>query len=263
MAITNLQQARQMYALGQRVAKTMDGSRPGYRGPGGYQGGATNQGGAGNPGSGNGNGNKGSDRPETTRHNPHTDTGTSKTTTVTGDEMRSANRDFIQTLNTNNAIRAAQTGEKFSPYEGGSMFAPTTPKGFNWKSALFNIGLTALNPALAAKYNKAKSLYNAAKYGSKLAKDFNLTDTDIVESITSNFTDNLSNFGKGTSKGTTSTNNTTTNNDGKGGGDGIASLENQAGNYDEYILLLQKLQSGNISDGERNRFNVLKNMLGI
>jgi hypothetical protein len=38
MAITRLQQARQMYALGQRVAKTMDGSRPGYRGPGGYQG---------------------------------------------------------------------------------------------------------------------------------------------------------------------------------------------------------------------------------
>jgi hypothetical protein len=32
VAITNLQQARQMYALGQRVAKTLDGSRPGYRG---------------------------------------------------------------------------------------------------------------------------------------------------------------------------------------------------------------------------------------
>ena len=32
MSITRLQQARQMYALGQRVAKTMDGSRPGYRG---------------------------------------------------------------------------------------------------------------------------------------------------------------------------------------------------------------------------------------
>jgi hypothetical protein len=32
MAITNLQQARQMYALGQLVSKTMDGSRPGYRG---------------------------------------------------------------------------------------------------------------------------------------------------------------------------------------------------------------------------------------
>jgi len=32
MSITRLQQARQMYALGQRAAKTLDGSRPGYRG---------------------------------------------------------------------------------------------------------------------------------------------------------------------------------------------------------------------------------------
>ena len=32
MAITRLQQARQMYAMGQRVAKTMAGSRPGYKG---------------------------------------------------------------------------------------------------------------------------------------------------------------------------------------------------------------------------------------
>jgi len=53
MSITRLQQARQMYALGQLVSKTMDGSRPGYRGDGGYQGGATNQGGVGNNASGN------------------------------------------------------------------------------------------------------------------------------------------------------------------------------------------------------------------
>ena len=33
MSITRLQQARQMYATGQRVAKTLDGSRPGYGGP--------------------------------------------------------------------------------------------------------------------------------------------------------------------------------------------------------------------------------------
>jgi len=46
MSITRLQQARQMYAMGQRVAKTMDGSRPGYGGGAtmgasdkGYQGG--------------------------------------------------------------------------------------------------------------------------------------------------------------------------------------------------------------------------------
>ena len=32
MSITRLQQARQMYALGQLVSKTLDGSRPGNRG---------------------------------------------------------------------------------------------------------------------------------------------------------------------------------------------------------------------------------------
>jgi len=36
MSITRLQQARQMYATGQRVAKTLDGSRPGYRGDDAY-----------------------------------------------------------------------------------------------------------------------------------------------------------------------------------------------------------------------------------
>jgi hypothetical protein len=36
MSITRLQQARQMYATGQRVAKTLDGSRPGYRGDAAY-----------------------------------------------------------------------------------------------------------------------------------------------------------------------------------------------------------------------------------
>jgi len=69
---------------------------------------------------------------------------------------------------------------------------------------------------------------------------------------------------KSTSKSkSTSKNNTTTNNNGGGDGEGIATLENQASGYDEYILLLQKLQSGNISDSERNRYNVLKNKLGI
>jgi hypothetical protein len=101
--------------------------------------------------------------------------------------------------------------------------------------------------------------YNAAKNISQLAQDFNLTDKNVLDSFTSNLTEN---FGKGKSKGKTSTNNTNNTNNG-GDGDGIASLENQAGSYDEYILLLQKLQSGNISDSERNRFNVLKNMLGI
>ena len=273
MSITRLQQARQMYAMGQRVAKTLDGSRPGYRGDDAYGGGqdpSGNTGGdksdnreqygavgqySGPPSSPSGN--------EVDRPNPHTKTGTSKTTTVTGKQMQAAARDFVQTLNTNNAIRAAQTKTKFTPFDNFTpTFAPTTPKGFNWKGALFNIGLMAINPALAAKYGKARSVYNAAKFAGKLATDIGLTDKNVVDSFTSNLSDKFSGFGKGTSKGTTSTNNTT-NNGGKGDGDGLASLDNQAGGYDEYILLLQKLQSGNISDSERNRYNVLKNMLGI
>tara|TARA_R100001443_G_scaffold25441_1_gene38327 strand:+ start:7 stop:798 length:792 start_codon:yes stop_codon:yes gene_type:complete len=263
MSITRLQQARQMYALGQRVAKTMDGSRPGYRGDDAYGGGRDPSGPTGdnnreqygaagqysNPPSSPSGG-------EVDRPNPHTDSGTSKTTTVTGDRMKSAARDFIQTLNTNNAIEAAKTNTKFTPFD--NPFAPTKTNPFSLKSALFNIGLMAINPALAAKYSKAKSLYNAAKFAGKLATDIGLTDKNVIDSFTGNLSDKFSNFNTG--KKSTTKDNTTN----KGGdGDGIASLENQAGNYDEYILLLQKLQSGNISDSERNRYNVLKNMLGI
>ena len=52
MSITRLQQARQMYALGQRVAKTMDGSRPGYRGDNAYSGRSRSSGPAGGASSG-------------------------------------------------------------------------------------------------------------------------------------------------------------------------------------------------------------------
>ena len=66
MSITRLQQARQMYALGQRVAKTMDGSRPGYRG--------SDWGGSdyGDPSSNTNTSNNNGGPPQ---HSPHTDTG--------------------------------------------------------------------------------------------------------------------------------------------------------------------------------------------
>ena len=251
MSITRLQQARQMYAMGQRVAKTMDGSRPGYRGDGGYQGGATNQGGAGNPGSGNGGGN----RPETERYNPNTDSGTSKTSVATGDEIRSANRDFIQTLNTNNAIRAAQTGTKFNPNNFMTTFAPKEQKKFGIMDLVM---IAASGGLLGPKIATGAKMFNTAKNVSKLAQTIGLTDKNVLDSFTSNFTEN---FGKG-KKSTTKSTSTNNNNNG-GGGEGLASLDNQASGYDEYILLLQKLQSGTISDAERNRYNVLKNMLGI
>jgi hypothetical protein len=277
MSITRLQQARQMYALGQRVAKTMDGSRPGYRGEGGYQGGS------GAPGSAESSGadtdeDKADNREqygavgqysgppsspsggEVDRPNIHTKKGTSKTSVVTGDKMKSAARDFVQTLNTNNAVRAAKTGTKFTPYTNPFSFAPEPTKGLS----LLDLALLASGFGLFG--TKAKTAATAFNFGKK-AK----TGLETVTSIANQFGfenpigNMFSGFGKGTSKGTTSTNNNTnnTNNGGKGDGEGLASLNNQASGYDEYILLLQKLQSGNISDSERNRFNVLKNMLGI
>ena len=253
MSITRLQQARQMYALGKLV------ERVGFRGGGMDMGNQSNQDQSAAMGGGNNNNNKGSDRPETTRHNPHTDSGTSKTSVATGDEMRSAARDFVQTLNHNNAIEAAKTGTKFSPYTGGASFTSTQRKG----PSLFDLALFAAGP-LGLFGKTGKTIATAVNLG-KRAKTGLETVTSIADQF--GFKNPIANMFSGNKTSTsksksTSKNNTTTNNGG-GDGEGLASLENQASGYDEYILLLQKLQSGNISDSERNRFNVLKNMLGI
>ena len=251
MSITRLQQARQMYALGKLV------ERVGFRGGGMDMGNASNQAQSAAMGGGNNN-NKGSDRPETTRPNPHTDSGTSKTSTVTGKEMESAARDFVQTLNTNNAIRAAQTKTKFSPFDN---FTPTfAPKKnpFSLGNIAKNIFLGVVAPQLLAgtKLGPAINTFNQVN---RVAGLFN-KNIDVKDTISNLFSGNKTSTSTSKSK-STSKNNTT--NNGGGDGEGLASLNNQASGYDEYILLLQKLQSGNISDGERNRFNVLKNMLGI
>ena len=276
MSITRLQQARQMYAMGQRVAKTLDGSRPGYRGEGAYQGGtsskssssskSSNTSGAGKQDTGNprddyianyvsksivkGGGSK---KPGTsgTKPSDYNDA------FVTGDQGRSAQRDFIQTLNTNNAIRANQLGTKFTPYGGGSK---------NYKEPFFDTGLGKFVKGVGMfyapqifgpKFATGMKAYKVAK----VAKDF-LDERDVINTLdVKNPIADLFNGNKTSTTKSTTKNNTTTNNGGDG--DGIASLANQAAGYDEYILLLQKLQSGNISDSEQNRFNVLKNMLGI
>ena len=251
MSITRLQQARQMYALGKLV------ERVGFQGGGMDMGNQSNQDQSAAMGGGNNNNNKGSDRPETTRHNPHTDSGTSKTSVATGDEMRSAARDFVQTLNHNNAIEAAKTGTKFSPYTGGASFTSTQRKG----PSLFDLALFAAGPlglfgktgkTVATAVNLGKRVKTGLEAVTSIADTFGINTDSITNSLSNSFSSKKSN----------TTTNTNTNNGG-GDGEGLASLENQAGGYDEYILLLQKLQSGNISDSERNRYNVLKNMLGI
>ena len=120
----------------QLVKKGKGKKRPGYRGPGGYQGGGGRSsrssgpaGGASAGGNYGGNRNPsqsygGSGQGGATSPNPHTTSGTSKTSKVSAKDIERSKREFIQNLNHNNAIRAAQTGQKFTPYKGGSR-----PKG--------------------------------------------------------------------------------------------------------------------------------------
>ena len=275
MSITRLQQARQMYAIGQRVSKTMDGSRPGYRGDDAYGGGSGNTDGGNNDGD---------------RHNPHTDSGYSKSSPPSSKSYDNPNP-HVDDPNAPPAYEIiggkkydvtpeTKTQRELAKVKAQIMKAPLpniTKKGTEYydpntgtligfapqqkQFGFFDLALMAATSGLLG--TKAKSLASAVNLG-KRAK----TGLDTITSIADQFGfenpigDMFSGFGKGKSKGTTSTNNNT-NNGGKGEGDGIASLENQAGSYDEYIVLLQKLQSGNISDAERNRYNVLKNMLGI
>jgi len=125
-----------------------------------------------------------------------------------------------------------------------------------------------------AKYNKAKALYKGAKYAKDLAQPYTtknlnkpfemiegltenigLKDKNVIKSFKDSFTNNLTYKTK--SKPVINTN---TDNDSD---DGIASLKKANVLQDEYSILFQKLQTGNISEAEQIRYNMLKNMLGI
>ena len=111
----------------QLVKKGKGKKRPGYRGGDAYGRSSRSSGPAGGASAGGnygGNRNPSQSYGGSTRPNPHRKSGTSKTSTVSGDKMRSSAREWEQQLNHNNARRAAQTGQKFTPYKGGSR-----PKG--------------------------------------------------------------------------------------------------------------------------------------
>ena len=286
MSITRLQQARQMYAMGQRVAKTLDGSRPGYGGPQDYgdeaagRGACSGSGDTGDFGSEKANvantksaeTNLGMDNRDRAIANQYKNM---PTPTVTLGEDKFGNPITVKT--TYQEKRARQQVLDALNKKGISSFDPrVTKKGFNFlnpnnlinsfapkeqkKFGIMDLALIAASGGLLGpKIATGAKMFNTAKSISKFANNIGLTDTNVIDSFTSNFSDKFNNF----DKGTTTKNNTINNTINNGGGEGITSLENQAGNYDEYILLLQKLQTGNISDAERNRYNVLKSNLGI
>jgi len=267
VSITRLQQARQMYAMGQRVGgimgsnagsmlvtPTRDGSRPGYYGP---DAGHENDPGHGSNAPGGGDG---GDRPTMA------DIAGPKTTTT--QTMQDYMTDYAINVGKKADPRGGFFGDNTPEGKENNLvnninFAPTVKTPWERTKQIFSIASVLSPHTLVGKIGLGLTTYDRAKTGlqtvSSIADTFGI-NTDSITNSLSNFSDKFSGFGKGT----TSKNNTTTNNGGGGGdGQGLASLENQADNYNEYILLLQKLQSGNISDSERNRYSVLKNMLGI
>jgi len=256
MSITRLQQARQMYATGQRVARTMDGSRPGYKGsdwgPGAGSPGTTSTG---------GNVNNGGNRPNPHRDPPNVEEayemiGGKKfdVTPETRDERERARvkESLINPITKKNTV--------FDPVSN-SFVSNQPPKKFKPPSMMDLLLMGASGGLLGGPLQKAAQLYGTYNKTKKVMKGTNNLINDL--SKTYGFENPIANLfsGNQTSTPTSITNNITNNSE--GGGDGLASIENQAATYDEYILLLQKLQAGNISEAERNRYTLLKNILGI
>ena len=139
------------YANGGGIGTMMKPKRVNFRGGGSYQGGRNSsdratggQGSAAAASERSGNSGGSSDR-------------------VSGDQYRAAKRDFVQTLNNNNAIAANQAGTKFQPYRGGSrpkdFFAPNgglSNLTRNINPMNFLAGLATGNPIgiLASLFNK-------------------------------------------------------------------------------------------------------------
>ncbi len=279
MSITRLQQARQMYALGKLVERV------------GFQGGGRDAG-AGS-GFGDGPSSSGGDNDRPTMADISGPKTTSSSTKGNDDDYSfTGPRDLGVTTRTTNTIDAPEAKEFiggvaydvtpatkdirerakvkqailnptvkrnkiFDPISNTfiNTFAPTQKTMFDRVKQILSIASVLSPHTLVGKIGLGLNTYDKVKTGlqtvSSIADTFGINTDSITNSLSNNFSGKKSN----------TTTNTNTNNGGDG--EGLASLENQASGYDEYILLLQKLQSGNISDSERNRFNVLKNMLGI
>jgi hypothetical protein len=255
MSITRLQQARQMYALGKLVERVR------------FQGGGRDAG----AGSGFGDGPSSSgdnDRPTMADiSGPKTTSSSPKGNDNTNREKGLMSRNLGPKGTTGNINDFTDSKgpdrskvSQFSEYginKFNQTFAPTVTKKtpLDRVKQILSIASVLSPHTLAGKIGLGLTTYDRTKKGlqtvSSIADTFGINTDSIKNSLSNNFSGKKSN----------TTTNTNTNNGGDG--EGLASLENQTADYDEYISLLQKSQLGNITDSERNRYNVLKNMLGI
>ena len=290
MSITRLQQARQMYAIGQLVSKTKDGSRPGYRGVGEYGGGDEGPatGASGTSGSGGqvdtgdlgteaanvaANVSANMDARDRARRDQYRNLPT-PTITVGVDKFGNPinvpttytakrNRDIALDALNKRGISAfdPRVTKKFNLFDMSFAPQPTQKKFSVFRDFVVPVGLTLVNPGLAAKYQKAKTAYGIAKNLANVAEKIGLTDRNVVDAFTSNFSDRVSNLGLG--KKSKSTRNEDTFEDTfTGGGDGIGSLENMDALNQEYLLLLEKFNKGVFTDADQVRFTFLQRILG-
>jgi hypothetical protein len=288
---------RIMYAQGQRVrfrggGRDMGstGSSTGSSGPAGGASSGGNYGGntGGNTGGGTSNTGGGNDGPRGPQELGTSTRTVDRITAPEAYEMIGGKKFDVTPDTKGDRERAKQLAQimqapipNFTPkgieyFKDGNLLNTFAPKKdqFNMFSLLGNAALFAINPALAAKYRQAKSLYSGAKYAKDLIQPYTTKNLnkpfEVIEGLTENiglkdknviqsFKDSLTN--NVTSK--TKTKPVINTNTDSGSNDGINTLENANALQDEYTTLLQKLQTGSISDAERTRYTMLKNMLGI
>ena len=202
MAITRLQQARQLYAVGQLVSKTMDGSRPGYRGEGEYQGGVSSSSNTGGGYTGGGGGGKDASTKSFDKSlNPNRPGGPigrddskappaqefigGKSFDVTPDTRKERELARMkQTIVKAPIPNVTKKGtEYYDPTTGKLLgFAPTKKNPFSLGNIATNIVLGIVAPQLLGpKFATGMKAYNIAKTASKFAQDIGLTDKNVVK----------------------------------------------------------------------------------
>ena len=283
MAITRLQQARQMYAAGQLVSKTLDGSRPGYRGEGGYQGGPPgNTGQTGNTGNTGGQVDTGDlgteaanvaanvsanmDSRDRARMNQYRNLPT-PTVTVGVDKFNrpikvpttyTAKRNRQLALDALNkrgiSVFDPRVTRTFNPFDMSLVAQPTQKRFSLIRDFVVPAGLSLLNPGLAAKYQQARTAYTVAQNISNIAQTIGLTDRNVFDSFVSNLTDKTSSLGKGKTNITDNTKDRDK--------DGLGSMKNMDALNEEYLLLLNKFNRGVFTDADQVRFTFLQKVLG-
>ena len=251
---------RLMYAQGQRVAKTLNGSRPGYAGPN-----EPNDGqgvGAGAPGPGDTGGEGG--------NNPSDNSDTQTTNTTTNNDS-----DFDPFGHSRFDVGSGYYGEPVTSDldettidESTTTFAPTVTKPPSIWEGIKTIGKNLVKGYVAAQTFGALGLSPKAVQIGNVAlgfgKQIGLTKSGSISELGLNAANTIGDvFSGNTSTGintnsfsgnTNSLSNNNQNNGGEGGNNNVLS--------NEYILLLQKMQLGNFTQEDQTRFNLLKTMLG-